>query len=1446
MSQTKNPNDPYPEDIRKFALAIADDLRQFLNSLMQILKYIEGEDFGPAGAQTVIDQTFIDLCGDYPGSVNIRRSGERFEELKGLDWEELQILDPHQLTRVDEERLLVPSSEQGALISSKDRVPVDAAHNTNESPSKISKEPEPPTGDSPMEMLHIGEKAHPITPVAGYDLGEEEADSVPAKKVADKVPKRWDKSNGAIESLRRLLTAQKMQTAQDMLPILSSVTSRVAPLEDFPGVTTENIDEEQDINSVGAAFEELYSHDNTDVHLTRQVCHPDPLLMRVNVTSDIERGISHCRIALKATVDGDLNKPEILNQLAIYLELRFRHSHIVDDLQEAASSLQTALELTPDGHPTRPALLANVGNILQTRFVRNGDVTDREQAILHEQQAVNLTPDAHPTKPRRRQNLANSLQSRFRLHENVDDLELAISLFQEAVDLTPDNRLDRSILLENLASAMNLRFRLLGRLSDLEDYILILQNAVDIVPDGHHGNAQKPSHLHQLGDALEKCFEYGNNIQDLSDVISNYQGAVQLTPDGDVSKPHRLHQLGGALQKRYVCLKNPDDLEGAISNNQKAVELATDSHPEKAVFLNGLGDAQSMRFELLGDDKDLESAISNLYKAAELTPRQHQDGNLRTMRPKQLEEAKRIQELRQAELARPEAEKPDQECSTKGENKSAKTLPSDHTSRLVFLADTLMKRFNESPNEEDLKRAISYYQKAVDFTPDHHSDKPSYLTLLGDAFMLCFEHFGDPDHLDQAISNQEKALTLTPNEHPSSFSPENILAEMKSGASLDDVISKLQKSGGFSDGSNVALLIHCGMELQTRFERLGNPKDLESAISILQRANDLTAQDHKNKPLCHCSLGGALLARFGYVGNPEDLQNAIVKLRESVKLIKDGDPSEPIFLNTLGRALLADFEHCNEYADINTVISTLETAVNLTPKDDPKRLHYLHDYGNALRVQDASESPISAYTCAINLLPLVAPLGSNITHQHAVLAKVGGIARDAVAAGILHDKPIMGLEWAEQVRSIVWQNLLSLRALLHDLRRNHPELAHRLQEISEKMEKPYGDAVIGSKEVALPTEDVARMHSALALEWQNTLKEVRKKPHFESFLMPKTFDALRDAARDGPVVILNVQDSRCDALVLIERESNFRVNNIPLESFSYQTAQELLETMKSVLSSARIKPVIKGLRYSVELDNPPRIWWCPTGPLAFLPIHAAGLYNPDTPGEKVSDYVISSYTPNLTSILSQDRDLGEDFQLLTVALPSISYAPSLPCAKEEVERIHSLAEGVFLVELMDESATVARVKNEIKKSDWIHLACHGEQVANKAMASGFLLHDKKLELSKMLKMSLPRADFAFLSACQTATGDETIPEESMHLASGMLFAGYRGVIATMWSINDNDAPVVAEDVYRQVLKDGKPNRKGAARALHEALKRLRAASKGAGEDAKEDFLSWVPFIHIGR
>jgi len=251
-----------------------------------------------------------------------------------------------------------------------------------------------------------------------------------------------------------------------------------------------------------------------------------------------------------------------------------------------------------------------------------------------------------------------------------------------------------------------------------------------------------------------------------------------------------------------------------------------------------------------------------------------------------------------------------------------------------------------------------------------------------------------------------------------------------------------------------------------------------------------------------------------------------------------------------------------------------------------------------------------------------------------------------------------------------------------------------------------------------------------------------------------------------------------------------------------------------------------------------RIWWCATGSLAFLPIHAAGIYDTNK-GDKISDYVVSSYTPTLTAILdSSTPKVGNDFRILTVAQPSTPNAAQIPKTEDEVKLVQSLAGGISTINLMSEEATVERVLEEMKKTDWVHMACHGKQETGEPMKSGLFLHNNILELAEIVKHTLPRADFAFLSACQTAVGDERIADESVHLAAGMFMAGYRGVIATMWSIKDNDGPQVAEDVYKQILKDEKPNRKAAAHALHDAVKRLR--------ESGTELTAWVPFIHLGR
>ncbi|THU86946.1 hypothetical protein K435DRAFT_682640, partial [Dendrothele bispora CBS 962.96] len=129
------------------------------------------------------------------------------------------------------------------------------------------------------------------------------------------------------------------------------------------------------------------------------------------------------------------------------------------------------------------------------------------------------------------------------------------------------------------------------------------------------------------------------------------------------------------------------------------------------------------------------------------------------------------------------------------------------------------------------------------------------------------------------------------------------------------------------------------------------------------------------------------------------------------------------------------------------------------------------------------------------------------------------------------------------------------------------------------------------------------------------------------------------------------------------------------------------------------------------------------------------------------------------------------------------------------------------------------------------------------LSSAFALYDGRLELNTLTRLSLKNAELAVLSACQTATGDGNLPEEAVHLAAGMLAAGYHSVIATMWSIRDSDAPLIVDKLYANLLgcrdnSEGQKAKLTPAYALHEAVKHLRE------EVGEMNFVRWVPFIHF--
>lgn len=403
----------------------------------------------------------------------------------------------------------------------------------------------------------------------------------------------------------------------------------------------------------------------------------------------------------------------------------------------------------------------------------------------------------------------------------------------------------------------------------------------------------------------------------------------------------------------------------------------------------------------------------------------------------------------------------------------------------------------------------------------------------------------------------------------------------------------------------------------------------------------------------------------------------------------------------------------------------------------------------------------------------------------------------------------------------------------------------------------------------------------LAREFDDLVGQVRAVDGFEHFLEPTSFTQLRAAASDGPVVIVNTSRYGCHALLV----TTTGVQVVDLPDLTRQQAVAQANTLLGILGRAIdadrqfldrerdrhavmdilgwlwdtvAGPVLTRLGHTSPPEPGtawPRIWWCPTGRLTLLPLHAAGHHHrhhrPGNPAstDTVPDRVISSYTPTLTALLrarAAPVPTGRP-ALLAIGMPTTSGAGDLPAVPAELDRVH--ARYPITTRLQSPTPndhhgpspdpgnepTVTRVLAELPRHAWVHLSCHGSQHFSDPTASAFWLTDGPLHIADLIQNDAGARELAFLSACQTATGGLRAVDEAIHLAAAMQLLGYRHVIATLWLIYDSFAPDIADAVYATLTTTGT---RDTAHALHHAVAALRA-------QRPTDPLAWAPYLHTG-
>ncbi|WP_158852443.1 CHAT domain-containing protein [Saccharothrix deserti] len=1152
--------------------------------------------------------------------------------------------------------------------------------------------------------------------------------------------------------------------------------------------------------------------------------------MQIREAEQLEGAIAAARLAVANSPAEDW--PTLADQLSDCLRVKAEADGDVEAIEEAVTLSREAIAAAATGGRIDPRFLSRLSVALRVADGLSPDIKRLDEAVHYGRQAVGQTQADDVNWPARVGNLASALTQRFRVTARTKDIDEAIELHTLAAARQRPEDPDPGMAYSNLCEALRLRFLPTTDATGHERAVEAARRAVAVTPAQH---VHYGMYCGNLAVALTALMDLTGDENHVEEAVRMARTAFAVTPPGHPEHHTRLGGLLGVLRKSYRA-GDIGALDECLTLSRRGLADLSPSHPAyPSVLANHAG--LLVECHRLTDSPDLlTEAVDSLRKAGEaVTPDRFGKARILRALVNSWKEAIAVGEASPDDLARLIP-------VIREVLKTAEPTSAEHSELLVALVDGLTFLVQLDPRPDLLDEAVAAASELTRSGTDHHVHVTEYLIAISEPFLRLFETYSDHTALDEAIRALRRAHELLGGLDQSRADVAHRLCVMLIAAkgfrgptALTDAIRFARQAVELlPPGSPRQLNARTALSsaLQDHAIMTGNMRHLRESLEISRALVEQTPEgtDELDSYRFDLALGLQILA--DREGEPQHLDEAIRIFRALAadRAVDDVKRSRRLF--HLGRLHLDRYRATANAADHRAAIAAFAEAARLPNASPLQRLTAARSSGQLNHERRDWAAATSDYALAVDQLPFA--VGPRLTDEarETMLSDTTGIAIAAASCALESGDPLRAVQLLEAGRATLITQALDLRGLLSAVREHAPHLAAQWQQL-------WGASA------ASADETLTRRHRRAAW-WNGLRKDLLALPGVERLLAQPSRQALTDAAADGPLVVINSYGSRTDAIVITENDVD--ALRLPL---SEEDAAHAVNTLLRMESDVNIKDRAAGKLFEIlewlwdctaqpvlrtlGMGNPhspaeaPRLWWCPTGVFTFLPLAAAGHHGTT---DTVLDHVVSSFTPTIRALVhARSRRPARTDTFLGVAVPDARGWPSLPGVKRETEFLRGIfPDGVFLA---DTDAARHQVLTQLTDADRVHFACHGVTDPYRPSSSRLILHSgAELRVGDISQLEL-NADLAFLSACSTAQGGYTLPDEAITIASAFLLAGYRNAVATLWPIYDTEAPRTTQDFYQALTSTTEP-----ARALHQALHRARTRNPDRPD-------TWSSYVHYG-